>query len=74
MATPVSYAKAITPLFRQIDIDHMKPFDVKLDDYGWMSDPAGGVLGSCNDYPDHAPAKPTHRLRHAPKRCGNSVY
>ena len=50
MATPVSYAKAIRPLFRQVDIDHMKPFDVKLDDYSWMSDPAGGTVGSCNDY------------------------
>jgi hypothetical protein len=39
MATPVSYAKATRPLFRQVDIDHMKPFDVKLNDYGWMSDP-----------------------------------
>ena len=28
----------------------MKPFDVKLDEYSWMSDPAGGTVGSCNDY------------------------
>jgi hypothetical protein len=57
MATPVSYAKAIRPLFRQIDIDHMKPFDVKLDEYNWMSDSAGGTVGSCNEYPDHANAR-----------------
>jgi hypothetical protein len=54
MAGPVSFKKAILPLFRQVDIDHMKPFDVDLDDYGWMSDAAGGSVGDCNEYPDHA--------------------
>ena len=54
MAMPVSYAKAIKPLFRKVDIDHMKPFDVQLDDFTWMSDPAGGSGGSCDEFPDHA--------------------
>jgi hypothetical protein len=54
MATPVSYAKAIKILFRQVDIDHMKPYDVHLDDFAWMSDPAAGSIGDCNQYPDHA--------------------
>ena len=37
----VSFAAAILPLFRQIDIDHMKPHGVLLDDYAYMADPAG---------------------------------
>jgi hypothetical protein len=36
----VSFAKDIQPMFRQIDIDHMKKFSVLLDDYQYMSDPA----------------------------------
>jgi len=34
----VSFARDIRPLFRQIDIDHMGPMGVKLDDYEYMSD------------------------------------
>lgn len=45
----VSYAKDIRPLFNTRDLACMKRKGVKLDDYGWMSDPAGG-----GDYPDHA--------------------
>jgi hypothetical protein len=37
---PVSFAKDIRPLFRPIDIAHMKPFGVKLNDYNYISDPA----------------------------------
>jgi hypothetical protein len=37
---PVSFATDIKPLFRPIDIAHMKPHGVKLDDYPYMSDPA----------------------------------
>jgi hypothetical protein len=37
---PVSFAKDIRPLFRQIDIDHMKRGGVFLDDYSYMSNPA----------------------------------
>jgi hypothetical protein len=54
---PVSYAKAIRSLFTQRDIDHMRPFDVHLDQHDWMSDPAGGSLGGCDDFPDHANAR-----------------
>lgn len=34
----LSFKNDILPLFRQVDIDHMKPMDVPLDDYAWMSD------------------------------------
>jgi len=37
---PISFAGDIKPLFRQVDIDHMSQFGVKLDDYTYMSDPA----------------------------------
>lgn len=36
----VSFAKDILPLFRSMDIDHMSPMGVLLDDYSYMSDPA----------------------------------
>jgi hypothetical protein len=36
----VSFANDIKPLFRTIDIDHMKKRGTKLDDYTYMSDPA----------------------------------
>ena len=35
----VSFAADIKPLFRAIDVSHMKPYGVKLDDYNYMSDP-----------------------------------
>ena len=35
----VSFEKDIKPMFRPVDIAHMKPMGVKLDDYGYMSDP-----------------------------------
>jgi hypothetical protein len=47
MAAPVSFSKAILPLFRQVDINHMKPYDVFLDDYSWMSNAAAGKIGEC---------------------------
>ena len=34
----VSFARDIKPLFRPIDIQHMKPHGVMLDDYTYMSD------------------------------------
>lgn len=43
----VSFAKDIKPLFREMDVDHMEPLGVSLDDYKYMSDAAG----------DHANAK-----------------
>ena len=36
---PVSFANDIRPLFRQIDVAHMSPMGVLLDDYAFMSDP-----------------------------------
>ena len=36
----VSFAKDIRPLFRAEDIDHMKPMDILLDDYDYMSNSA----------------------------------
>jgi hypothetical protein len=38
MAT--SFARDIKPLFRPIDVDHMSPYGVELDDYAYMSDAA----------------------------------
>jgi hypothetical protein len=38
---PVSFAKDIGPMFTQIDIEHMKKYNVVLDDYTYMSDPSG---------------------------------
>ena len=35
----VSFAADIKPLFRDIDISHMKSFGVELDDYTYMSNP-----------------------------------
>ena len=49
--TTVSFASDILPLFRQIDIDHMAPLGVTLDDYAYMSQPANAehVLASLKD-------------------------
>ena len=35
----VSFAADILPLFTSMDVDHMKPHGVTLDDYGYMSQP-----------------------------------
>lgn len=37
----VSFAADIRPLFRDIDVQHMKGLGVNLDDYSYMSDPTG---------------------------------
>jgi hypothetical protein len=34
----VSFSNDIKPMFREIDIDHMKVYGVHLDDYQYMSD------------------------------------
>ena len=36
----VSFERDIKPLFREIDLDHMTPMGVPLDDYNYMSDPS----------------------------------
>ena len=56
-ANPVSFADVIKPLFRDIDISCMKNRGVMLDDYEWISDPAAGTVGACDDFPDHANAR-----------------
>ncbi|HEV7179228.1 MAG TPA: hypothetical protein VGN11_05120 [Candidatus Baltobacteraceae bacterium] len=35
----VSFERDILPLFRAVDVEHMKPMDVLLDQYEFMSDP-----------------------------------
>jgi len=37
---PVSFERDIRPLFRPIDVEHMRPFNVLLDDYTYMADSA----------------------------------
>jgi hypothetical protein len=37
---PVSFEKDIKPLFRRIDVQHMKPHGILLDDFAYMSDAA----------------------------------
>jgi len=39
MSKQTSFAKDIMPLFRPIDIEHMRPAGVLLDDYSYMADP-----------------------------------
>ena len=34
----ISFSKDIKPMFRQVDIDHMKIHGVNLDDYQYMAD------------------------------------
>ena len=36
----VSFARDVRPLFRAVDIAHMKPSGHLLDDYAWMADAA----------------------------------
>jgi hypothetical protein len=38
-APKVSFARDIRPLFRAVDILHMKAHGIELDDYTFMSDP-----------------------------------
>jgi hypothetical protein len=37
---PISFARDIKPLFRPIDVTHMNPHGILLDDHAYMSDPA----------------------------------
>ncbi len=39
----VSFSKDILPLFTPLDIEHMSPQGVLLNDYGYMSDPANAA-------------------------------
>lgn len=46
----VSFAKNIKPLFRAIDIQHMKPLGVLLDSYDYMSDSSDNHAKARNVY------------------------
>jgi hypothetical protein len=35
---PISFARDILPMFRPIDIEHMRKYKILLDDYAYMSD------------------------------------
>jgi hypothetical protein len=49
---PVSFAQDIEPMFRSVDITCMARFGVSLNDYAYMSDPAGN-----DSFADHANAR-----------------
>ena len=56
----ISFARDIKPLFRAVDISHMKEHGIKLDDYTFMSDPdnADKVLGTLSPHDSDPPAMP----------------
>jgi hypothetical protein len=56
----VSFAADIKPLFRAIDVSHMKKFGVKLDDCAFMSTPnnANRVLASLSSHDGEPPSMP----------------
>lgn len=56
----VSFSADIRPLFRAIDISHMKPFGVHLDDYTYMSNPdnANKVFATLSPHAGEPPTMP----------------
>ena len=56
----VSFAADIKPLFRAVDVSHMKRFGVELDDYTYMSDPANAnsVLANLSPQNGEPPSMP----------------
>jgi len=56
----VSFARDIRPLFRDVDISHMEPHGIKLDDYNFMSDPdnANKVLEALSPRESDQPLMP----------------
>jgi hypothetical protein len=56
----VSFARDIRPLFRDVDISHMKRHGILLDDYTFMSDPdnANKVLETLSPHDGDPPAMP----------------
>jgi hypothetical protein len=56
----VSFAADVRPLFRAIDISHMKRFGVLLDDYTYMSNPANAnaVLATLSPQNNEPPSMP----------------
>lgn len=57
---PVSFATDIKPLFRAIDISHMKRFGVELDNYTYMSNPdnANAILATLSPQDGEPPSMP----------------
>jgi len=56
----VSFSTDIKPLFRAIDISHMKGFGVELDNYNYMSNPdnANRVLATLSPHDGRPPSMP----------------
>jgi hypothetical protein len=56
----VSFAGDIKPLFRAIDISHMKSYGIELDDYIFMSNPdsANKVLAALSPHDGEPPSMP----------------
>ena len=56
----VSFERDIRPLFRAVDISHMKSHGIKLHDYTFMSDPdnANKVLGTLSPHDGDPPSMP----------------
>ena len=56
----VSFARDIKPLFRAVDIAHMKRHKINLDDYTFMSNPdhANKVLRTLSPHGDDPPSMP----------------
>ena len=56
----ISFARDIKPLFRPVDISHMKSYGVKLDDFTYMSNPehANAVLRTLSPHGDKSPSMP----------------
>jgi len=50
----VSFSTDIKPLFGAIDISHMKPFGVELDNYSYMSNPTTLIV--CSQHSQHTMA------------------
>jgi hypothetical protein len=56
----ISFAADIKPLFRDIDLSHMKRFGVELDDYTFMSNPdhANSVYATLSPQGGKPPSMP----------------
>jgi hypothetical protein len=57
----VSFARDITPLFRNVEISHMARYGIKLNDYTFMPDPdnADKVLGALSPHEGDRPCMPS---------------
>lgn len=56
-STPISYQASIIPLYTANDINHMKPYNVFLNDVTFMTNSAAGGIGHAGPFPDHANAR-----------------